>query len=438
MTTYKGLPGPHICDFWEREKSAANYDDGSSFQIGRIDMIANTGTYLDAPFHRYADGADFADMPLASLAELPGIVVRRPWENEHHGRHGAFEGLDVGGKAVLVHTGWDRHWGTDAYERPSVPDRRGRANGWSSRRGAGRHRQPQYRRHARRPRPVHTMLLGAGIPICEHMTNLGSLPDEGFRFTAVPPKMKAWAPSRCAPTLCSAERRLPRASWDDRAVEIVGAAMYDRQAELGINDPRARSAAVVSDDDQPPIDLLPPVHAGGIFLADEAALGEADAVQLGGIAFEPEQVAKLGAAFAHAEAQAMVEPAGAGGRRGQPAAAERRQARVGLPWCSVRRPMDGQRCVALDLDRPAQAVDGEALDEVVDSGGFAIEKQVFAVRPDDEIEQALALRGEQASPNRKRASYLLVTRPLRKPRTSSPERRTRARSVRVVAAMPFS
>ena len=81
MTTFKGLPGPHICDFWTREGSAANYDDGSSFQIGRIDMVANTGTYVDSPYHRYEDGADLADLPLGSLADLPGLVVRRPFEN---------------------------------------------------------------------------------------------------------------------------------------------------------------------------------------------------------------------------------------------------------------------------------------------------------------------------------------------------------------------
>src|SRR3954452_19887589 len=82
MTTYPGLPGPHICDFWTREGSAANYDDGSSFQIGRIDMVANTGTYVDSPFHRYADGIDLAELPLESLADLAAIVVRRPWDNE--------------------------------------------------------------------------------------------------------------------------------------------------------------------------------------------------------------------------------------------------------------------------------------------------------------------------------------------------------------------
>jgi arylformamidase len=81
MTTYKGLPPPHICDFWTREDSASNYDDGSSFQIGRIDMVANTGTYVDSPFHRFADGKDLSELPLGRLADLPGIVVRRPYEN---------------------------------------------------------------------------------------------------------------------------------------------------------------------------------------------------------------------------------------------------------------------------------------------------------------------------------------------------------------------
>jgi len=125
MTTYKGLPGPVICDFWERESTAANYDDGSTFQIGRIGMIANTGTYVDSPFHRYADGADLADLPLPSLAELPGIVIRQPWENGIEVGKAAFDGLDITGKAVLVHTGWDRHWRTERYlsDNPSSQER---------------------------------------------------------------------------------------------------------------------------------------------------------------------------------------------------------------------------------------------------------------------------------------------------------------------------
>jgi kynurenine formamidase len=191
MTTYKGLPGPHICDFWEREGTAKNYDDGSTFQIGRIDMVANTGTYLDSPFHRYADGIDLADLPLPSLADLPGIVIRRPWENDIQVGVAAFQGRDVADKAVLVHTGWDRHWRTDRYgiESPFVT---AEAADWLIEHGAAlvgidSNNIDDVRG---RSRPVHTKLLGAAIPICEHMTNLGSLPDGGFRFSAVPPKVR--------------------------------------------------------------------------------------------------------------------------------------------------------------------------------------------------------------------------------------------------------
>ena len=191
MTTYKGLPGPQICDFWEREGTAANYDDGSTFQIGRIDMVANTGTYVDAPFHRYEEGADLADLELPSLADLPGIVVRRPWENNITIDAAAFHGREVRGKAVLVHSGWDRHWRTDRYgsEHPFLT---GDAADWLIEHGAAfvgidSNNIDDTRG---RSRPVHTKLLGAGIPICEHMTALGSLPDEGFRFSAVPPKVR--------------------------------------------------------------------------------------------------------------------------------------------------------------------------------------------------------------------------------------------------------
>jgi kynurenine formamidase len=191
MTTYKGLPGPHICDFWERESTAANYDDGSTFQIGRIDMVANTGTYVDSPFHRYAGGADLADLPLQSLADVPGIVVRRPWENDIAIDASAFDGRDVAGKAVLVHTGWDRHWRTDRYGVES-PFLTADAADWLIENGVvvvgiDSNNIDDVRG---RSRPVHTKLLGANIPICEHMTNLGSLPDEGFRFSAVPPKVR--------------------------------------------------------------------------------------------------------------------------------------------------------------------------------------------------------------------------------------------------------
>jgi kynurenine formamidase len=191
MTTYKSFPGPVICDFWERESTAANFDDGSTFQIGRIDMIANTGTYVDAPFHRYADGIDLADLPLPSLADLPGIVVRRPWENGIEIGRDALEARDVRGKAVLLHSGWDRHWRTERYQSDH-PFLTSEAADWLIDNGAAlvgidSHNIDDTRE---RNRPVHTKLLAAGIPICEHMTNLGSLPDERFRFSAVPPKVR--------------------------------------------------------------------------------------------------------------------------------------------------------------------------------------------------------------------------------------------------------
>ncbi len=187
MTTYKGLPGPHICDYWEREASRAHYDDGSTFQIGRIDMIANTGTYLDAPFHRYADGADLAGLALERLAGLEGILVR---SGEMAVDADAFEGLDVTGKAVLVHTGWDRHWRTEAYfeNHPFLTAAAAQllAEGGAALVGIDSHNIDDTRT---RSRPVHTILLGAGVLVCEHMTNLAALPGSGFAFTAMPPKI---------------------------------------------------------------------------------------------------------------------------------------------------------------------------------------------------------------------------------------------------------
>ena len=190
MTTYRGLPGPQICDFWEREASAANYDDGSTFQIGRIDMIANTGTYVDSPFHRYSDGCDLAGLRLESLAGLDGIVVRRPFEQELVTNSKDFEGLDVRGRAVLIHTGWDVHWRTDAYwtDHPFLTEAAARrlAQEGVAFVGIDSHNIDDTRG---RTRPVHSILLRAGIPIGEHLTGLGKLPDSGFTFSAVPPKI---------------------------------------------------------------------------------------------------------------------------------------------------------------------------------------------------------------------------------------------------------
>jgi arylformamidase len=187
MITYEGLPAPHICDFWTREGSADHYDDGSSFQIGRIDMVANTGTYLDAPFHRFADGADLAGLALEQLAALPGLRIRADAQAVDAA---LFEGMDVAGKAVLVHTGWDRHWRTDLYAKGHTFLTEAAAR-LLAERGAALVGIDSYNIDdtSRRTRPVHTILLGANIPICEHMTNLAALPAQGFAFTAVPPKV---------------------------------------------------------------------------------------------------------------------------------------------------------------------------------------------------------------------------------------------------------
>jgi kynurenine formamidase len=191
MVTYKGLPGPHICDFISREQSAANYDDGSTFQIGRIDMVANTGTYVDVPSHRFADGRDLSEMGVEAFANLPGIVVRKPFESGLAVDADAFEGLEVEGKAVLVATGWDRNWGSENYYSDHsflTPEAAEYlvANG-AVLVGIDSHNIDDTRV---RTRPVHTALLGAGIPVCEHMTGLGALPDSGFKFAAAPPKVK--------------------------------------------------------------------------------------------------------------------------------------------------------------------------------------------------------------------------------------------------------
>lgn len=190
MVTYKGLPGPVICDYWSREASAANYSDGSTFQIGRIDMVANTGTYLDAPFHRYAHGHDLAQLPLERLSMVSALVVRRPFEQGLAIDADAFAGLALNGKAVLVHTGWDRHWGSEAYfsDHPFLTRAAAEllANAGAALVGIDSHNIDDTRSGGR---PVHTVLLGDDIPICEHLTNLAAVPDTGFRFSAVPPKI---------------------------------------------------------------------------------------------------------------------------------------------------------------------------------------------------------------------------------------------------------
>jgi len=191
MITYKGLPAPLVCDHLSREASRANYEAGTEFQIGRIEMVGNTGTYLDTPFHRFADGEDLGDVGLDRVAALPGLVVRAPDTRAIDADR--FTGLDVRGSAVLVHTGWARHWRTDAYfeDHPFLTEAAAAllVQAGAALVGIDSHNIDDTRTRAR---PAHTRLLGAGIPICEHMRGLELLPDAGFRFTAAPPKVKAF------------------------------------------------------------------------------------------------------------------------------------------------------------------------------------------------------------------------------------------------------
>ena len=191
MITYKGLPAPLMCDFLSRENSRALYADGHEFQIGRLEMVGNTGTYLDSPFHRYASGKDLSELQLSQLAHLDAIVVRAPHERSITVDVDAFAGLVVGGKAVLVHTGWAGYWRTDKYFENHSYLTEAAAN-YLVQAGATLVGIDSYNIDdtRTRSRPVHTVLLGAEIPICEHMCNLGSLPDDGFHFYAVPPKLK--------------------------------------------------------------------------------------------------------------------------------------------------------------------------------------------------------------------------------------------------------
>ena len=192
LITYKGLPAPIICDFLSREESRAHYAPGTSFQIGKIEMVANTGTYLDSPFHRFAGGDDLSELKLNSLANLDGVVLRAESEGQRAIGAAAFSNLDVGGKAVLIHSGWDIHWRRDKYFEGTHPFLTKDAAQFLADAGVALVGIDSYNIDdtGDLSRPAHTILLGAGIPIVEHMCNLGELPESGFRFFAVPVKIK--------------------------------------------------------------------------------------------------------------------------------------------------------------------------------------------------------------------------------------------------------
>lgn len=189
LVTYPGLPPPRISDHLTRAASREHYATGTEFHIGRIDMVANTGTYLDTPFHRYADGTDLASLRLEQVADLPGVCVDAAAEGPIDAE--TLGDRDLAGCAVLFATGWDRYWRTDAYsadrhpflaetaierlldadvalvgiDSVNIDDTRGEE------------------------RPAHTRLLAAGVPVIEHLTGLEALLGQRFRFFAVPVKV---------------------------------------------------------------------------------------------------------------------------------------------------------------------------------------------------------------------------------------------------------
>jgi kynurenine formamidase len=192
LITYKGIPAPIICDYLSREDSRSHYTGGTEFFIGKIEMIANTGTYVDSPFHRFADGKDLSELPLESLANLDSVVVRA----QNVGRSitaKAFDGINLKGKAVLIHTDWSRHWRTDQYFE-GHPFLTKDAAEFLVEHGAAFVGIDTYNIDdiTDGTRPAHTALLGNQIPICEHMCGLDILPDSGFRFHAAPVKVKAF------------------------------------------------------------------------------------------------------------------------------------------------------------------------------------------------------------------------------------------------------
>jgi kynurenine formamidase len=192
LVTYKGLPAPIICDYLSREASRKFYAAGTEFQIGKIEMVANTSTYLDSPFHRYAEGKDLSQLELSKLANPPGVKVS--CKDKQAIDSSCFpRGVDLAGKAVLVETGWSRHWNTAQYfeGHPFLTEDAATllAGSGAALVGIDSHNIDDIQDLRR---PVHSILLGREIPIVEHMTNLARLPENGFRFFAVPVKVKGF------------------------------------------------------------------------------------------------------------------------------------------------------------------------------------------------------------------------------------------------------
>jgi kynurenine formamidase len=192
METYPGLPGPVVCDFLSRERSREVYQGQAEFEIEKIELVGNTGTYIDAPFHRFADGIDVAELPLERIAGAPGVVVRARDRAERGIGPELLAGVDVAGRAVLLDTGWSAHWRTPAYfsgfpflTRAGAEVLRDRGAALVGIESLNMDDMDDL------SRPAHTILLGAGIPVVEHLRGLDALPDAGFRFYAAPAPIRA-------------------------------------------------------------------------------------------------------------------------------------------------------------------------------------------------------------------------------------------------------
>jgi len=192
MVTYRGLPAPAISDWLSRDASRSRYAPGTTFQIGKIELLANTGTYIDAPFHRDEGGRDIAGYSLETVADLPGVVARVKSNAGRAIDTSRFRKLDIKGKAVLVHTGWDAHWRTETYSAGQHPFVTREAAQYLVQAGAVLVGIDSLNIDDDKDgtRPAHTILLRAGVAIVEHLTNLGAVPDGGFRFFAVPPRVQ--------------------------------------------------------------------------------------------------------------------------------------------------------------------------------------------------------------------------------------------------------
>ncbi len=191
MVTYPGMPGPEFADYITRAQAEVVYGPGVTFHIGRITMVANTGTYLDSPYHRFENATDLAGLQLDQIADLAGVVIRMRASGKRDVEVADLVGCHVRGKAVLFDTGWDRHWQTPEYG-VEAPFLSAQATEWLVEQGAALVGIDSVNIDDMndKSRPAHSGLLNAGIPIVEHLCNLDQIPDVGFRFHAVPPAVR--------------------------------------------------------------------------------------------------------------------------------------------------------------------------------------------------------------------------------------------------------